>query len=1094
MDFTTRYHNLNSAQRSAVDTIEGPVMVVAGPGTGKTELLSMRAANILKQTDALPENILCLTFTESGSVAMKKRLTEIIGRDAYNVSIYTFHAFGSEIMSRHREYFYSGAEFRPADNLSVHRIITTILDSLPHNDPLRSSMNGKYTALGDIIKSISDLKRASLSADELDALLDSIDITLANAGPLLTEVFCARISKSTRDAFADAAAQILQIGESMPLDTLQPLSEVLALSMQRTLLEADQHPKVTPPLTAWKKEWMTTDATKTPILKSAKHQPKLRSLAHIYRQYLATMQEAELIDFDDMIMQVVQAVESHPDLRYELQEKYHYIMVDEFQDTNLAQMRILRNLTNNPIVEDSPNILVVGDDDQAIYGFQGADVGNIIQFNSLYPKTTHITLRDNYRSVAPVLTGAREVIVQAGERLEATQEGIDKTLTPHTTSPGARTEIVELTTPSAERNWIAQSIVKLIQDGAAPEEIAIIARRHSDLVSLISYLNEHAIPLSYDRRDNVLDDEAVRLLEHIGKVVVALAKGDHIAANALLPELLSHPAWNVAPTTLWEIGLSASKERLSWLETMRRHEDMQAFWHWLQAAAKQSLHLPLERMVDVLLGSASLDVDYVSPLRDYFFPASELERDPSKYIIHLENLTAIRNKLREHEVDLTTPVLSDLLHFIQQNRDTDTHITSLRHVGQDTQAVRLLSAHSSKGLEFNHVFIVNATDAMWGEKARGRSDSISYPPNLRLQRSANTYDERLRLFYVAMTRARHTLHISYAQENESAKEMLRAGFLFGNSIQTHTIDNPHAHSTHLTSATHAWYEPVLSIPESSMQEYLAPLLANYKLSATHVNAFIDIVNCGPQLFLLQSLLRFPSSPSPHANYGTAIHTALQRAHDHLRAHKTPQPEEDILHEFEKALEHMPFTPEESHVFLQKGSDALRAFLANCYHTFSSTQHAELNFSYQDVWLGEAHLTGKLDVVEFDKDTRSATVIDYKTGGALTSWDKGAEYQKIKAHKYRQQLLFYKLLIENSREWRNYTMTRGILQFVEPNKAGEIVALELADISHDELERFSRLVQAVWRRIQSLDFPDTSSYDTTLAGIRQFEEDLLHGTV
>lgn len=108
MDFTTRYQNLNEAQRKAVDTIDGPVMVVAGPGTGKTELLSMRAANILRKTDELPENILCLTFTESGSVAMQKRLTSIIGRDAYNVSIYTFHAFGTEIMSRYREYF-SGA-------------------------------------------------------------------------------------------------------------------------------------------------------------------------------------------------------------------------------------------------------------------------------------------------------------------------------------------------------------------------------------------------------------------------------------------------------------------------------------------------------------------------------------------------------------------------------------------------------------------------------------------------------------------------------------------------------------------------------------------------------------------------------------------------------------------------------------------------------------------------------------------------------------------------------------------------------------------------------------------------------------------------
>src|ERR1700757_1843717 len=166
MDFEARYKQLNKAQQAAVDTIDGPVMVIAGPGTGKTELLSMRAANILRQTDVLPENVLCLTFTEAGSIAMQKRLTGIIGREAYNVSIFTFHAFGTDIMSRYREYFYQGASFRPADDLARHRIVTEILDSLEYNNPLRSKMNGKYTAIGDIISAISDLKRAGLTDAE----------------------------------------------------------------------------------------------------------------------------------------------------------------------------------------------------------------------------------------------------------------------------------------------------------------------------------------------------------------------------------------------------------------------------------------------------------------------------------------------------------------------------------------------------------------------------------------------------------------------------------------------------------------------------------------------------------------------------------------------------------------------------------------------------------------------------------------------------------------------------------------------------------------------------------------------------------------
>ena len=147
MDFERRYKQLNDRQREAVDTIEGPVMVVAGPGTGKTELLSMRVANILQKTDTLPENILCLTFTESGATAMRERLSEIIGPQAYKVAIHTFHSFGSDIINQYGEYFYHGADFRPASDLSSYELLRSIFDSLDFSNPLASRMNDEYTHL-----------------------------------------------------------------------------------------------------------------------------------------------------------------------------------------------------------------------------------------------------------------------------------------------------------------------------------------------------------------------------------------------------------------------------------------------------------------------------------------------------------------------------------------------------------------------------------------------------------------------------------------------------------------------------------------------------------------------------------------------------------------------------------------------------------------------------------------------------------------------------------------------------------------------------------------------------------------------------------
>ena len=170
MEFQTRFKALNDKQRQAVDTIDGPLLVLAGPGTGKTELLSMRAANILRKTDTLPSSILCLTFTDSGASAMRERLRQIIGADAYKVAIHTFHSFGSEIMSRHREYFYHGADTRPADELLQHEILSDIFSELDYTNPLAGSMNGTFTHLKDALSVISELKRSGLTSDELRAV------------------------------------------------------------------------------------------------------------------------------------------------------------------------------------------------------------------------------------------------------------------------------------------------------------------------------------------------------------------------------------------------------------------------------------------------------------------------------------------------------------------------------------------------------------------------------------------------------------------------------------------------------------------------------------------------------------------------------------------------------------------------------------------------------------------------------------------------------------------------------------------------------------------------------------------------------------
>ncbi|MBC7746424.1 UvrD-helicase domain-containing protein, partial [Pedobacter sp.] len=417
-EFKSRYNSLNTNQRKAVDMIDGPLMVVAGPGTGKTELLSMRVANILKKTDTLGQNILCLTFTESGASAMRERLVGLLGPEAYKVAVHTFHSFGTEIINQYGEYFYQGAHFRPSDQLSSYETLVPILEKLPHTNPIAGKMNGAFTHLRDIQSTISDLKKSGLTPDEVGMILDRNDAFVAWAQPRLNKVFADRLSKKIFPNITELIDEIeLYQDEPLELISYVPLYEVIKDSLSLALATSEEADGSTKPLSAWKHTYLEKDAHGDTTLKDAKRSIKLRATLSVYYEYLVSMQERSLYDFDDMILRVVHALEVFAELRLNLQEQYQYILVDEFQDTNDAQMRLIWNLTNNPTQNGRPNIMVVGDDDQAIYRFQGAKISNILDFKDRYDDVAIVTLKDNYRSAKEILNVARSIIVQGEERL-----------------------------------------------------------------------------------------------------------------------------------------------------------------------------------------------------------------------------------------------------------------------------------------------------------------------------------------------------------------------------------------------------------------------------------------------------------------------------------------------------------------------------------------------------------------------------------------------------------------------------------------------------------------------------------------------------
>lgn len=781
-------------------------------------------------------------------------------------------------------------------------------------------------------------------------------------------------------------------------------------------------------------------------------------------------------------------------------------MVDEFQDTNLAQMRILLDLTNNEVNAGRPNVMIVGDDDQAIYSFQGADISNIGTFRTTYDQTTLITLVDNYRSTETILTHARGVITQGSDRLENHITELDKTLQAHFETNQTNVSLAELPNISNERSWIVESIGQHIKNGAAPNSIAVLARRHHELVALLPYLAEKGISVNYERQDDVLQLDIIQLIEHAAALLVALFEQRHQDANSLLPKLLAHQSFKIDPTSLWKLSLAASKNRESWMEIMAVTPEFIAIHEWLITGSQMLAHTPLEQMLDYIVGTPEKqritlgggtagtedeqEKTFVSPLYTYFFSSEELASTPDLYLTYLEALRTIRTKLCEYMPN-EVPKLQTFLEFIRLHRELGSTITSIRpRSTKIDDAIYLMTAHKSKGQEFDHVHIIGAIDSAWGERVRTRSRLIGYPENLPLAPAGDTFDERLRLFFVAMTRARKNLTISYSLANDDGKSTLRASFLTSDAWIASTPASANTIDDLVHDAELMWYRPLTTPIHPTMKELLRPVLENYKLTITDLNSFLDVTRGGPQMFLLNNLLKFPRAVSPSAGYGTAIHATLHHAHTHVGATGSHHPIEDILHDFEENLSAQRLSEADFNQYLERGSAALTTFLAHKYESFSVSQKPELSFDYQNVFIGDAHLTGKLDLVDINEGT--AIVTDYKTGKPSRNWTGGTDYEKIKLHKFKQQLMFYDLLLAHSRDYSKYTTEKGVLQFVEPTMRGEILALE-ASFTTEELARFTRLIQAVWRHITTLDLPDANEYEPTYKGMLALEEQLLDET-
>ncbi|MDQ3098650.1 MAG: ATP-dependent helicase [bacterium] len=1040
------YKKLNDNQRLAVDHIDGPMMVLAGAGTGKTQVLAMRIANLMRTTGVGINNILCLTFTEAGVAAMRERLIRILGSEGHGAKVATFHSFSNEVMSEYPEKFIKTAELLPISELERVRFLTQILEGLPYGNPLKH-VNNPVLYLNDISSRISELKREGVNPERLDHFIHEQQLFATRTKDLFESMIGTHAGQYTETLLDEIADGLVELGKTIDGSDYLYRSAGILLIRAREL--ASLNPTKTGKISYAK---LKEDMKRFYLQVSGKIEHQ-KALNDIYRSYLSVLEENGRYDFEDMINNVLGILTLEENMRRDFQERYQYVLVDEYQDTNTAQNSLVDVFGHDV---ESPNIFVVGDDDQSIFRFQGASLENVVGFAQHYGDTAKvISLTHNYRS-QPVILSVADLLIQNNQfRAAVAIPNVVKSLMPGLILEPKAVRVLTFSDTNSEQYWIAREIRELLDHGAEPHEIAVLGKTNTDLVDLVPFIKKYEIPYSLSRNENafenVIVNQFLRLILAIRNpydnqnffFLLESAIGGIPALEFLRINryVLSHPRSGIQYFDF--IGNTSLLQEAGVIDTISCNALFQNVIRWREFIGSMT---PMEVISDIVSTSGILDQcsnsgeNELDNLRALGALVSEFGREiQSKRTSTFDDLVQLSIDMLEHNLPLT-----------------------LGDRGSALGRISLTTVHKSKGLEYGHVFIMNALERKW-EKG-GRGDRLPLPLNLfenDLGVAARQQEEEARrLFYVAVTRAKHDLVISYSNSDKDGKKQLPTQFiseLGEEGIQREVIilSSPAQKETLLMRLIG------LKRPESyeeETQSFLRERLADYSVSASHLNAYRKC----PRMFYYQYFIRAPIVPDSALVVGTAAHKAVEALFE-SNLHGAVISADEMVAIYEKMLERSFLTGSKYTDALERGRLFLPKYYAYRANNLPAKIKIETDFSYHGICLEDIRLTGKIDMIEFTEQvSRQCVVYDFKTGDAAKAAKRVAYDEDI-----WRQIVFYKLLTKMSRRF-GFVMERGIVEFVEPGKDGNFTTVEV-NVTDSDLEVVKGQIKEMWQELQSLNF-------------------------
>lgn len=1027
-DYSKFYNNLNERQRTAVDTIEGPLLVLAGPGTGKTMVLSVRAGSILKKKGVRPENVLILTYTNPAAKTMKERLADIIGPDGYDVEVGTFHSFANSIIQESEEAANYVGDKILMDDVERMRVIEHILDNAKGVDEIRP-FRAPYTYLKEILQRIGDLKKDGISPDDFENYLNNK-------------------KSSYRYSLDD------------------------------------------------------------------KYVKRLAALAIVYRMYEDLKEgrsrdifdERGRYDFDDMILFATEALKKEHVLRGEYRGQYKYIMVDEYQDTNEAQLELLFTLLDY----ENPNLCCVGDDDQSIYRFQGASVGNFKLLSKRFPNIKTLHLKDNYRSSRELIEASAKIInlIPPEERVTV------KTLEPVRKRKEKEIAFKKFTTEEEELIYIVDKVKELKDriekdDDLTEDErahpynnIAVLARKRSDILKVVDAFLKSGIPYATDGKEDISGELRVRQLLDVLELAHIDPDEDELKDFALYKVLTSDYLRIPHIDLLRFISFVNGRKKKEGDEKVSILVEFLSYFsskkHGIEFEDEASLYRAAG-VIKRLLADApyrsthTILMNFIKDAGLFKYILKEYSDNNVLRIRQTRALSSFVNMVKTSDLAKPAIRLDDFMSEMKTRKEHGLPIQG--NLVTLTQAgVRVYTAHGSKGLEFHSVIMPFCLhNKNW--PVRRIPDKIQLPFDLFKTKERIREKDALRqlilqdetrLFYVAMTRAKSNL-IFTASPTEDAVSSL---YLNGLDIQK---DHPDEYKEE-ELIEKSLETTDLEDPFIGTEEVLGDMVEGLSLNPTRLNSYIVC----KRKFLYLHVLKLPGQKKVSLVFGNCVHKALEETYKAYMA-KNKFPSFGFFQDaFMRALRFQG-------VDKSMERDCIKRIgiikLKDWFELASKSAVMPIGLEGKlVVTIGDNIIfTGKYDKLEWeDKDNGIVRILDYKTGKPdkhLKQIDECASLADSSCDEYLRQLVSYKLLFEkDKKQSRGRRVSSGVLVFIEPvsnnlrregYKKGEYAAKRV-EISDDMVKELEGVVKDVWRGMKQLRFEKLSERDKEICGKCDFD--------